>query len=68
MVFEASENGIDDKLIRTRYQQSVLVSYILRTSTIGLPSLRFQFIGDLCLFKPGEKLNVEFYRSNFLNY
>lgn len=52
MVFEASENGIDDKLIRTRYQQSVLVSYILRTSTIGLPSLRFQFIGDLCLFKP----------------
>lgn len=58
MVFEASENGIDDKLIRTRYQQSVLVSYILRTSTIGLPSLRFQFIGDLCLFKPVTNLSV----------
>lgn len=62
MVFEASENGIDDKLIRTRYQQSVLVSYILRTSTIGLPSLRFQFIGDLCLFKPVNERKLQIYR------
>lgn len=45
-LFEASENGIDDKLIRTRYQQSALVSCIPRTSNVGLPSLRFQFIGD----------------------
>lgn len=62
MVFEASENGIDDKLIRTRYQQSVLVSYILRTSTIGLPSLRLQFIGDLCLFKPVNGRKLQIYR------
>lgn len=62
MLFEASENGIDDKLIRTRYQQSVLVSYILRTSTIGLPSLRFQFIGDLCLFKRVNGRKLQIYR------
>lgn len=62
MLFEASENGIDDKLIRTRYQQSVLVSYILRTSTIGLPSLRFQFIDDLCLFKPVNGRKLQIYR------
>lgn len=62
MLFEASENGIDDKLIRTRYQQSVLVSYILRTSTIGLPSLRFQFIGDLCLLKPVNGRKLQIYR------
>lgn len=62
MVFEASENGIDDKLIRTRYQQSVLVSYILRTSILGLPSLRFQFIGDLCLFKPVNGRKLQIYR------